>query len=173
MNRHYSLISLSTLIFCCASLPVLAGEPDDIALCFDENGDITYSDVLCATFENNNPLLMSEDAVQRHIRNNETISKEAGTIASAQLSSVTTEAIDRCQQNFSRYFKRKYRSASYVPSIAFDQLVDQYNKGSRVSISAVGSVEYEDNAASRMLNIECTAQKLGADANWQVGYREK
>lgn len=116
---------------------------------------------------------MSEDAVQRHIRNKAALSKDAGTIASAQLSSVTEEAIDRCQQRFPSYFKRKFRSASHVPSIRFDQLVDQYNKGSRVSISALGSVQYEGNTAGRMINIECTAQKLGADERWQVGFREK
>lgn len=174
MVRRCSSIYLLTVFSCCFSLPVLAADGRNIARCFDANGDITYSDVLCTTFENDNPHMMSEDAVQRHIRNRQISAIEkASTISPTELSSATDEAIARCQQNFPRYFKRKYRSLSDIPAIEFNQLVDQYSKGSKISISALGSVEYDDSSASRTIKVECTAQKMRADAGWQVGYREK
>ncbi|WP_455221346.1 hypothetical protein [Kaarinaea lacus] len=155
------------------SVSIQASDSRDIARCFDANGDITYSDVLCVTFENDNPLLMKEDAVQRHIRNRKASTSDTRSIASVQLSTVTNEAIDRCQKHFAQYFKQKYHTASEVPPIRFDQLVDQYNKGSNVSISALGTTQYHGDSANHTLNIECTAQKLGPDARWQVGFRQK
>jgi len=173
MNHRCFSVCLSALLACLIPFGSEASDGKNIARCFDENGDVTYSDVLCATYENDNPLLMKDNAVQRHIKSREAITNDSGSITNIQLSTVTNEAIERCQQQFVRYFKRKYHTTSEAPVIKFDQLVDQYSKGASVSISALGSVQYQDPATSRTLNIECTAQKLGPDANWQVGFREK
>lgn len=173
MTNHRFCIHISTLLICLISSSAQASGSKDIARCFDANGDITYSDVLCVTFENENPLLMKEDAVQRHIRNKQAFTNDKHSIASVQLSTATNEAIERCQNRFARYFKHKYRSVAEVPAIRFDQLVDQYNKGSNVSISTLGTIQYPGDTANRTLNIECTAQKLGPDASWQIGFREK
>jgi hypothetical protein len=165
MNHRCFSICLSALLTCLIPFSIEASDGKNIARCFDENGDVTYSDVLCATYENDNPLLMKDNAVQRHIKSKEAITNDSGSIANVQLSTVTNEAIERCQQRFARYFNRKYHTTSEVPAIKFDQLVDQYSKGANVSISALGTFQYQDATTSRMLNIECTAQKLGPDAN--------
>jgi len=173
MKLLHSSIYLTTILAYLISFSICASENKNIARCLDENGDATYSDVLCATYENDNPLLMKENAVQHHVREQETKTYSSESITEVQLTTVTNEAIERCQHHFARYFKRKHHALMEVPNIKFDQLVDQYNKGASVSISALGTVQYQDTTTNHTLNIECTAQKLGPDANWQVGFREK
>ncbi|MCI0505970.1 MAG: hypothetical protein L0Z73_07635 [Gammaproteobacteria bacterium] len=173
-NYPFFPYGLLLTVFYIMSLPAaLAGDNKNIARCFDANGDITYTDFFCYTFENDNPLLMSERAVQRHIRDSPAVTKNAGAISTTKLSSSTSAAIARCTENFARYFKRRYRSALAAPSIEFNQITDQFSNGSNISISALGVIQYEENASSRTANIECTAQKLHADSEWQVGFMEK
>ena len=155
------------------SVPAQAGDKKDIAQCFDAYGDITYSDFLCATFENENPLLMGDDAIQQNIRHKQVVTNTAGTISPTELSSITDQAITHCKEQFARYFKRRHRAATEVPAIEFNQITDQYKKGTNISVSALGSIQYEENAASRATYVECTAQKLHDNSDWQIGFMEK
>ncbi|HEY5601559.1 MAG TPA: hypothetical protein VIM41_00460 [Gammaproteobacteria bacterium] len=195
---NYSLTAfwLSACVGFFTSLPTFAGSyarintgnNNSIARCFDPHGNITYTDFLCYTYENDNPLLMTDNAVQRHIRTkqaapgntaqpkpntyNTTGNTSAGALSYSDLSSVANQAVARCTENFARYFKRKYRAGTTVPVIEFSEITHQFAKGTNVSITALGAILVKDNAASREVNIECTAQKLRADLDWQIGFRE-
>jgi len=159
------LIFLPTLL--------LADDDERIARCFAANGDIIYSDFLCSTFENKNPHFMTEDAVDQNIRAADLPLISSGTLSSTELASITDQAVSQCAENFNRYFKRKHRSVSDIPAIAFTDITQQYKKGLNVSISVAGAVQYiEDNAAITAY-VECTVQKLDTETNWQVGFLEK
>ena len=166
----------ATLLFACLGLlPALlvADDDDHIARCFAENGDIIYSDFLCSTFENRNPHFMSDDAVDQNIRARELPLISSGTLSSTELASITDQAVSKCAENFNQYFIRKHRSVSDAPAITFTDITQQYKKGSNVSISVAGAVQYEEGNTSKTAYIECTAQKLNAETNWQVGFLEK
>ena len=146
----------------------------DIARCVDENGDLTYTDFLCVTNgQDNNPHLMNEQAVNKSIRSLQPEVTNADTIASAQLQSVTSQAIERCVERFDSYFKRKYPSTSAVTSIEFDEVTDQYMKGNSVSISVIGAIEYAQATEIKTTNVECTVQKFSEGNDWLVGFLEK
>ncbi|WP_455199701.1 hypothetical protein [Kaarinaea lacus] len=163
------------LFFCLLFLPMLltAGENARVARCFAENGDVIYSDFLCSTFENKNPHFMSDDAVDQHIRARDLPLISSGTLSSTELSSITDQAVSQCSKRFDQYFKRKHRSVSDAPAIAFTDVTQQYKKGSNVSISVAGVVQYVEGNTSKTAYIECTAQKFNAENNWQVGFLEK
>lgn len=163
------------LVICLGFLPTLlvAGDEDQIARCFAENGDIIYSDFLCSTFENKNSNFMSDDAVDKNIRARELPLISSGTLSSTELTSVTDQALSQCAENFNQYFKRKHRSVSDAPAITFTDITQQYKKGSNVSISVAGAIEYVEGNTSKTAYIECTAQKLNAENDWQVGFLEK
>ena len=167
---------LATLLFSCLFfLPTMlvAGDDERIARCFAENGDIIYSDFFCSTIENDNPHFMTDDAVGQNIRASELPLISSGTLSSTELASVTDQAVSRCAENFDRYFKRKHRSISEISAIAFTDITQQYKKGSNVSISVAGAVQYVEGDESKTAYIECTAQKLNAATNWQIGFLEK
>ena len=46
----------------------VSADNGNIARCLDENGDLTYSDFYCTTYENGNPLLMTEQSINQPIR---------------------------------------------------------------------------------------------------------
>ena len=169
------MLRITLLYSCLFFLPTLslAGDNERIARCFAENGDIIYSDVFCSTFENNNPHFMTEGDVGRNIRATELPLISSGTLSSTELASITDHAISQCAEKFKRYFRRKHRSVAEIPLIAFTDITEQYKKGSNVSISVAGVVQYQGDDTNKNTYIECTAQKLNDSHNWQVGFLEK
>ena len=169
------MIRAALLLFCLLLLPMLleANDENHIARCFAENGDVIYSDFLCSTFEKYNPQFMNEDAVDLNIRASELPLISSGTLSSTELASITDQAVSQCSQHFDRYFKRKHRSVSEVPVIAFTDIMQQYRKEDNVSISVAGAVQYIEDNTSKSAYIECTAQKLGTTKDWHVGFLEK
>ncbi|MEJ2143488.1 MAG: hypothetical protein P8Y24_14300 [Gammaproteobacteria bacterium] len=146
----------------------------EIARCIDENGDLTYTDFLCVTnAQDKNSQLMNEQAVDKSIRSLKPEVTNADTIASTQLQSVTSQAIERCVERFDNYFKRKYPARSAVTSMEFDRITDQYMKGNNVSISVIGTIEYAQATEIKTSNIECTVQKFSEGNDWLVGFLEK
>ena len=169
------MIRANLLFYCLLVLPtlILADNDDRVARCFAENGDVIYSDFLCNTFENNNPHFMTDDAVDQNIRARDLPLISSGTLSSTELASITDQAVSQCAENFNQYFKRKHRSVSDTPVIAFTDITQQYKKGSNVSISVAGAVQYMEGDTLKTTYIECTAQKLDDAINWQVGFLEK
>ena len=177
---------ISALLLVFLSTGVLA-DSANIARCVDENGDLTYSDFYCTTYENGNPLLMTEQSINRPIRLDslrarqqrdsgdiKTVEKvNAGTIPSLRLESVTNDAISRCNQRFKHYFRRNHPHVSQVPSVAFNQITDQFVKGPSISISVAATVQYDVQSSTASSYIECTVQKLSENADWVIGFLER
>jgi hypothetical protein len=90
-----------------------------------------------------------------------------------RLTSVTSEAIDRCKQRFNRYFKRHNRGASQVPAVEFNQITNRYVKGSNVSITVRAALNQPGNADATPYFIECTAQRFANSNEWKVGFLER
>ena len=169
------MIRANLIASCLFLLPtlLLANDDERIARCFAENGDIIYSDFLCSTFENSNPHFMSDDAVDKNVRARDLPLISSGTLSSTELASVTDQAVSQCAKSFNQYLKRKHRAVLDTPVIAFTDITQQYKKGSHVSISVAGAVQYMEGTTNKTAYIECTAQKLDNTTNWQVGFLEK
>ena len=145
-----------------------------IAKCVDSEGDLTYTDHYCETAEpGNNPLLMNESAINPTVHARIPSVVRADAIASSKLKSATKEAQSQCAKRFVKYFRSKHPSIKQVPNVEFKNVVDQYLKGSNVSVSLSGAVEYVDDNYSVNSYIECTVQRFKPTSDWLVGYRER
>jgi hypothetical protein len=154
------------------STTAFAGQP--IAKCVNAQGELTFTDYFCETAEpGNNPLLMTEKAINPSVRAVIPSVVRANTITSGKLKSATTEAQAQCERQFVNYFKRRHPSLSSVPDIEFANVVDQFIKGPNVSISLAGLVEYTEGSYSVNSNIECTVQRFKANGDWMIGFREQ
>ena len=116
---------------------------------------------------------MTDRAVDKHIRASQLPALSSGTLSSTELASVTEQAVSRCTKKFATYFKRKYGAAAEVPQVAFTDITDQYKKGTKVSISVATAIQFIEMDTSKTAYIECTAQKLNASSQWQVGFLER
>ena len=169
--KTFMTLSVALFITFLISSNTYAGQP--IAKCVNAQGELTFTDFLCVTEEpGHNPLLMTESAINPSVRSRIPSVVKADTIAENTLKSATSEAQAQCEKRFVSYFKRKHPSISSVPDIEFVNVVDQFVKGSNISISLAGPVEYVDNAYSINTNIECTVQRFKNNSDWMVGFRE-
>lgn len=167
-----AILSTCLLFVFLVSTTAFADKP--IARCVNAQGELTYTDYLCVTEEQgDNPLLMTESAINPSVRAAIPSVVRANTIASNKLKSATTEAQAQCERQFVSYFKRKHPSLSAVPDIEFANIVDQFIKGSNVSISLAALVEYKEGSYSINSNVECTVQRFNANSDWMIGFREK
>lgn len=149
-----------------------AGKP--IAKCINAEGELIFTDYLCETAEpGHNPLLMNETAINPSVRSRIPSVVKADTIVSSQLKSATAEAQAQCEQQFGNYFKRKHPSVESIPRVEFTNIIDQFIKGSDVSVSLSGTVEYNDDSYAVNSSIECTVQRFKSASEWFVGYRER
>ena len=165
--------TLSTVLFFAFVISTNAYAEKPIAKCVSAKGELTFTDYLCETEERgHNPLLMTESAINPSVRTRIPSVVRADTIAANTLKSARSEAQAQCEQRFSKYFKRKHPAVSQVPDIEFVAVVDQYLKGSNISISLASPVEYVDNSYAVNANIECTVQRFKTESDWMVGFRE-
>ena len=168
------LTSLISTFFVTLLLSFSSFAATPIATCVDEQGDLTYTDHFCETaFPENNPNLMTENATSPTIRARIPSVIRAEAIASNTIKSATNDARSECEQRFVKYFKRKHPSIKEVPNVNFSRVVDQFLKGSNISVSLSGNVEYIDNDYTVFSNVECTVQRFKASSDWMVGYRER
>ena len=144
-----------------------------IAKCVNAQGELTYTDYLCETAEpGHNPLLMTDSAINPSVRSMIPSVVRANTIAANTLKSATVEAQSQCEQRFVKYFKRRHPSIKAVPDIEFSQVVDQFIKGSNISISLSAPMEFTSDAYSLNANVECTVQRFRENSDWIIGFRE-
>ena len=149
-----------------------AGKP--IAKCVSKEGELIFTDYLCETAEpGDNPLLMSESAINPSVKARIPSVVKADALTTSKLKSATTEAQAQCEQRFSKYFKRRHPSIGAVPKVEFTNVVDQFIKGSDISVSLSGTAEYVDNNYAINSRIECTVQRFKPASEWFVGYRER
>ncbi len=168
-----TLLTVSTALLLAFVINTNASAEKPIAKCVSAQGELTFTDYFCETEERgHNPLLMTESAINPSVRTRIPSVIRADTIAANTLKSATSEAQAQCEQRFARFFKRKHPSVSSVPDIEFVDVVDQYIKGSNISISLAAPVEYVDSSYSINSNIECTVQRFKTNSDWMVGFRE-
>jgi len=162
---------LSTLAVLVLSSQVQAGKP--IARCVSANGELTFTDVFCVTDEpGDNPLLMTESATTPSVRTTIPSVVRAQAIASSELKSATSEAQNQCEKQFTKFFRRKHPGISSIPDVQFSEVVDQFKKGPKVSVSLSAAVEYTGNSETVYSNVECTVQRFKEQSDWIVGFRE-
>lgn len=63
-----SALSIPILALSFFSANAIAAGKNDVARCIDANGDVTYTDFYCETTEKSNPMLMTENAIERPVR---------------------------------------------------------------------------------------------------------
>jgi hypothetical protein len=63
-----SAISIPILALSLFTVNSMAAGKNQVARCVDANGDVTYTDFYCETTENSNPMLMTENAIERPVR---------------------------------------------------------------------------------------------------------
>lgn len=167
--RTFAACLILTLI---AINTAFAGKP--IARCVNNEGELIFTDYLCETSETGqNPLLMTETATNPSVRARIPSVVKADAIATSKLKSATAEAQAQCQQRFSKYFKRKHPSIDTVPNVEFTQVVDQFMKGSDISVSLSGALEYVNDNYAVNSSVECTVQRFNPSSDWLVGFRER
>lgn len=170
MKTEFNVFAV-LLFFLFVSSSAIAAKP--IAKCVNSQGELTFTDYFCETAEpGHNPLLMNETAINPTVRAKIPSVVKAETIADSSLKSATSEAQSQCEQRFVNYFKRKHPSINSVPEVQFSQIVDQFIKGTNISISLIAPVEYQDDTYSINANIECTVQRFKANSDWVIGFRE-
>lgn len=63
-----SAVSIPILALSFISTNSIAAGKNEVARCIDANGDVTYTDFYCETTESTNPMLMTENAIERPVR---------------------------------------------------------------------------------------------------------
>jgi len=147
---------------------------ENIAQCIDEQGNITYTDVFCITTVNVSPSQSLGTTSASYDGQSPLGARSTNpTISPTRLSSVTDQALSECSKEFSTFFRRKHPTVSPIPDVLFNNIVDQYMKGSNISISLSGEIEYSSHSQLMKTNVECTVQKLQASNEWMIGFQER
>lgn len=165
---------------CLLCVPAFA--EGDIASCVDENGVITYTDVFCYTVNESptdsglgyvpkDPTLTKAPSIYEPFPLNETDSAEP--IIDSKLTAVIDMAKSECTSRFSRFFRKKHPYAPDTPDAEFNQLIDRFEKDSKVSVSLASVIKYEVDSNFYQSTVECTVQNLQDSTQWVVGFIEK
>jgi len=172
INRMLSVILLAVY----ASTSPADG---NITQCVDEQGHFTFTDVFCVTTGVIKPGQgLGSVSLSSHGQSSEMVSRltqppNSPAISPTLLASVTDQALSQCNQKFNAFFRRKHPAITPIPAIEFNNIVDQFAKGTNISISLGGAVEYSTNDQLITASIECTVQKLHAQNDWLVGFQER
>jgi len=162
-------LSLLLVTLFVLSSHVHAAKP--IAKCVSAEGELTYTDFLCVTDEQgDNPMLMTDSAINPSVRSRIPSVVRADAIATQTLKTATSEAQNQCEQQFVKYYRRKYPGVSTVPSVQFTEIVDQFINGSKISVSLNAPIDHNNESYS---TIECTVQRFKPNSDWMVGFRER